>query len=142
MAKAARKDVAFKSLTEPLLNGNIVLDSDWLDTKSVMVYVTLIIACCAIFACIFLFCKIKKLATALVVLQRVVNVNSDQLPSFIYENVDKQLEVEDSINNTFLSEFQWIHGFSALAVLIFIIIIISFVIIFYSRKKMRNNSLS
>lgn len=84
----------------------------------------------------------QKLATAVVVLQRVVNVNSDQLPSFIYENVDKQLEVEDSINNTFLSEFQWIHGFSALAVLIFIIIIISFVIIFYSRKKMRNNSLS
>lgn len=36
LAKAARKDaVAFKSLTEPLLNGNIVLDSDWLDTKSV-----------------------------------------------------------------------------------------------------------
>lgn len=35
LAKAARKDVAFKSLTETLLNGNIVLDSDWLDTKSV-----------------------------------------------------------------------------------------------------------
>lgn len=61
LTKAARKDaVAFKSLTEPLLNGNIVLDSDWLDTKSVMVYVTMIIACCAIFACIFLFCKIKS----------------------------------------------------------------------------------
>lgn len=142
LAKAAKKDaVAFRSLTEPLLNGDIVLDTDWLDTRSVMLYVTMISAILATIGCILLFCKIKKLATALAVLQNVVNVNSDELPSFIYENVDKKLESQDNVNESILSEFKWIHGFLALAVLIFIILIIIFVMIFCSRKRNRETTL-
>lgn len=142
LAQAAKKDsVAFKSLSEPLLNGDIVLDTDWLDTKSVILYTTLITTICATIGCIFLFCKIRKLATALLVLQRVVNAHSDELPSFIYENLDKQIESEDSFTDSLLSEFHWVHAFILLGVIIFIILIILFVLIYCSAKKNKGTTL-
>lgn len=95
----------------------------------------MISAILATIGCILLFCRIKKLATALAVLQNVVNVNSDELPSFIYENVDKKLEPQDNVKESILSEFKWIHGVLALAVLIFIILIIIFFYDFLFKKE-------
>ena len=123
------------------MNGDIVLDTDWLDTKSVILYTTLITTICATIGCIFLFCKIRKLATALLVLQRVVNAHSDELPSFIYENLDKQIESEDSFTDSLLSEFHWVHAFILLGVIIFIILIILFVLIYCSAKKNKGTTL-
>lgn len=69
MVKVVKKDVVvFKFFIELFLNGDIVLDFDWLDIKFVMLYVIMIIVCCVIFVCIFLFCKIRKLVIVFVVL--------------------------------------------------------------------------
>ena len=42
MAKAAKKDEQiFKTLTEPLLTGDITLNKEWPDTNAVLVFVAL-----------------------------------------------------------------------------------------------------
>lgn len=75
IAKAAKQDtMTFKSLEEPLLDGNIYLDSDYFDTKSIMLYVTIAGTVVSVIMCIVLIIQLRQMAAALIVLQRVVSV--------------------------------------------------------------------
>lgn len=88
--------MAFKSLEKPLLDGKIYLDSDYFDTKSVMLYVTIAGTVVSILMCFVLIIKLRQMAAALIILQRVVSVKSldTKVPSFIYENLDKKIETD------------------------------------------------
>lgn len=145
LANAAKKDqIAFKSLAEPLLDGQIFLDSDYFDTKSILLYATLTGTVISIIASVIMMLKLRKLATALIVLQRVASVKSFEstdLPSFIYENLDKQIETDTDIKNSFFSEFGWIQASVALAIIVLIILIIIIVLLLFLLKRQKETIL-
>lgn len=144
IAKAAKQDtMAFKSLEEPLLEGKIYLDSDYFDTKSVMLYVTIAGTVVSILMCIVLIIKLRQMAAALIILQRVVSVKSldTKLPSFIYENLDKKIETDTAIQNTFFSEFGWIQASVAIGIIVFIILLIILTLLICIRKRQKGTTL-
>ncbi|XP_062595131.1 uncharacterized protein LOC134256510 [Saccostrea cucullata] len=144
IAKAAKQDsVAFKSLEEPLLDGQIFLDSDYFDTKSILLYVTVTGTVVSIIICVILIIKLRQLAAALIVLQRVVSVKSlkSELPSFIYENLDKKIETDTEIQNTFFSEFGWIQASVAIGIIVFVVLIIILILLICLRKRQKGTTL-
>ena len=77
LVNAAKKDqIAFKSLAESLLDGQIFLDSDYFDTKFILLYATLTSTVISIIASVIMMLTLRKIATALIVLQRVASVES------------------------------------------------------------------
>lgn len=87
MVKAAEKDeLVFQSLTEPLLEGNIQINSSWPSVSDIIDFVALAISIIAIFGVIFQFLKVRKLLAIIAILQSIAPVKSEpQIPSFIYK---------------------------------------------------------
>jgi hypothetical protein len=85
MARAARKDERiFKTLTEPLLTGDIQLQSEWPDINAIFIFISLRIGIFLFFICAYLFFKVRKMAIAMFILQQVSQAKSQEVPSFIY----------------------------------------------------------
>lgn len=62
MVKAAKKDeLVFQSLTEPLIEGNIQINSSWPSVSDIIDFVAFAISSIAIFGVIFTFLKVRKL---------------------------------------------------------------------------------
>ncbi|KAK3097873.1 hypothetical protein FSP39_014042 [Pinctada imbricata] len=90
IAKAVKNDQKiFKTLSEPLLDGVISISADWPDLNAILAFSSLGAATLALFLCTFMFCKMRKMATALYILQQVQTVTSSTVPSFIYRNEEK-----------------------------------------------------
>lgn len=89
MVNVAKKDqVIFKSLAEPLLEGNIAIDSSCPTVSDIVDFVALGIAILAILAFIFMFFKVRKILAIISILQQVKQVKSESaLPSFVYINL-------------------------------------------------------
>lgn len=87
IVKAAEKDeLVFQSLTEPLLEGNIQINSSWPSVSDIIDFVALAISIIAIFGVIFQFLKVRNLLAIIAILQSIPPVKSEsQIPSFIYK---------------------------------------------------------
>ena len=99
MAKAARKEsVVFRSLTEPLISGNILLEDNWPTTDNVILYVTSAVAIFSLIAFIVTFLKLRKVLLILSILQQthINKVNAATMPSFVYK-YDKTTQVPSKI---------------------------------------------
>ncbi|CAC5385208.1 unnamed protein product [Mytilus coruscus] len=113
IAVAAKKDkMIFKTLTEPLLSGDISLQSSWLDTNTIVSFCSLGIAILSLFAFAFLFCKTRKIAMTMTIMQQMSHTKSQSVPSFIYVKPTQlpQTEQDDIMNRVksfFSSEFSW-----------------------------------
>ena len=69
MAEAARNEsVVFRSLTEPLLSGDIAINQSWPTTDNIILYVTSAIAIFSLIAFIITFLKLRKVLLILTVL--------------------------------------------------------------------------
>ena len=89
MAEAARNEsVIFRSLTEPLLSGDISIDQSWPTTDKIILYATAAVAIFSLIAFIVTFLKLRKVLVILTVLQNVnINkANASTLPSLVYKN--------------------------------------------------------
>ena len=90
MAEAARyESVVFRSLTEPLLSGDIAINQTWPTTDNIILYVTsATIAIFSLVAFIISFLKLRKVLLILTVLQNVhvSKTNATTVPSLVYKN--------------------------------------------------------
>ncbi|XP_063412759.1 uncharacterized protein LOC134695439 isoform X1 [Mytilus trossulus] len=136
MSAAARNDsLIFKSLTEPLLYGQIKLQSEWPDLNAILIFVAIGIASVTFLFFIFMFLKFRRMATAILVLQQVVKSKSDSVPSFIYHKVTATPAPNDiSILEKFItSEFTWLHASVILSCLV--LVLLSVLVYFLYRRR-------
>ena len=88
MAEAARNEsVVFRSLTEPLLSGDIAINQSWPTTDNIILYVASAIAIFSLIAFIITFLKLRKVLLILTVLQNVhvSKTNASTIPSLDYK---------------------------------------------------------
>ena len=126
-AKAKNDEIIFKSLSEPMLDGQITINSDWPDFNAILIFIAGGLAVGALVAIVWMFFKIRALSGAILLLQQGKSVAafSTQLPSFIYGSVDKSTSDESYLN--FDITVQLDH---ALFILNILILVVSFIILF------------
>lgn len=138
MAAAARNDsIIFKTLTEPLLYGQIKLQSDWPDLNAILIFVALGIASFTFLIVIYIFFKFRNMATAILVLQQFAKVKSQSVPSFIYEKITQApTATEPSVIEKFItSEFSWLHASVVLSSIVLIFLTVLVCCLYRSRKS-------
>ena len=89
MAKSAKNDaMIFQSLTDPLLSGEIQIDSNWPETDDILLYCTSAIAGFCLVALILVILKLRKLMIIVSVLKSssIQQVHASTIPSFVYKN--------------------------------------------------------
>lgn len=87
MAKAAREEsVVFKSLTDPILSGDISFDDNWPSTENIILYVSSAMAAFCMIAFVLTWLKLRKVLIIVSVLQNSQGAQASTLPSFIYKN--------------------------------------------------------
>lgn len=109
VAVAKQDSVAFQSLTEPLLDGLISIDKQWPDLKACLIFATMSTAIFSTIIAFYSFCKMRKLAVALLILQQVKMVKSisTEIPSFIYKPVTSEPVVSEAVDPKLL--ISWDH---------------------------------
>lgn len=140
MALAAKKDAQiFQTLTEPLLTGDIQLQSEWPDLNAILIFITFTIGFLSFITCICLFYKVRKMATAMFILQQVSQAKSQTVPSFIYHApTTRQNSADDEtniINNFISSEFSWIHASVVLSITVLVLLVIIMIFVYKKKSK-------
>lgn len=136
MVEAAKQDtMSFQSLTEPLLDGLIDVNSNWPDTNAVMIFVTMGISILLSITVAWMFFKMRKMAMTILVLQQAQCIKSlsTEVPSLLYTAASKQAQ-SAIVQIDF--DLSWEHA-------IFLLGVINLVfIIFYNCKQTlcRNHS--
>ena len=129
MAEAAKNDEkVFQTLTEPLLSGDIELESSWFDTRTIITYVGFIMTILALLGCVYLFLKIRKLSAMLMVLQQAHLVKSVD-PNFVFKKPSTEAPI--NILEVIQEHLKWDHLIFAMTFLIVGMIIV-FAIAFYN----------
>ena len=76
----------FQNLAEPLLDGQIELDSNWPDVNGYLELISIILGGISFIGFIYTCLQFRSLQTSPMVLQQVHNIHSKPtLPSFIFE---------------------------------------------------------
>lgn len=138
MVAAAKQDeVIFKTLTEPLLDGMISLDSEWPDTNAILIFVAIGISSFATITCIFLFIKIRKMATAMLVLQQLAKAKGQDVPSFIFHKVtETPAPTKPSVFEQLLyTDFSWLHASVIMSTLVLIFLLVLICFLYRQRKS-------
>ena len=121
MAEAAKNNVqVFQSLVEPLLDGQIDIESNWPSTNDILIIVSMSASAILAVLLIHTIFKLRKLASSVLLLQQVRNIKAavTPIPSFTYTQND-ELEGEETIfSKLLLLEFTWDH-------IIFILLVVS-----------------
>lgn len=128
MAAVAKKDeVIFQSLTEPLLENQIQLSSDWPDMNDILLLGTMGVTVLLMILLFYTFFKVRKLSTALLVLQQVQQVKSlsTTVPNFIY----KPKTIAPQLSQSLSLDLKWEH---ANFVLLFFILL--FIVVYILKK--------
>jgi len=134
MVQAAKGDnIIFKSLVEPLADGEIPLSQNWPDLNATLVFVNISITVIVFLAFLWTFFRLRSLAATLVLLQQANLVKSASLPSFIFERTTTAIPQTIIISKMF-ADFSWNHASVIIEALVFIILI-SAVLLFYSRTR-------
>ena len=136
MAAAAKKEQkVFKSLAEPLIDGLIDIAPSWPTTNDIMSLVAVCVGALAIVSCIFMFCKLRKMSVALLVLQQVQNASTATVPSFVYDVPKAPVSTSEPIIDILFSEFSWAHA----SVIIGIVVIIIMSIVLWLLWRLKSN---
>ena len=87
--KAKNDEIIFKSLSEPMLDGQIAINANWPDFNAILIFISGGLAIGASLALIWMFIKIRSLTAAVALLQTAGQTKAfaTQLPSFIYKQV-------------------------------------------------------
>ncbi|XP_060564413.1 uncharacterized protein LOC132723667 [Ruditapes philippinarum] len=88
MVSLAKQDsAAFQSLTEPLIEGLINIQSNWPDLNSIFIFSTLGVTVGLVIFAIWSCLKIRKLTMAVAILNNIktVRASTSPIPSFIYK---------------------------------------------------------
>lgn len=138
MVKAAKKDeLVFQSLTEPLLEGDIKINSSWPSVSDIIDFVALGISIIAILGVIFTFLKLRKLLTVITILQTTASVKSEsQIPSFIYK-VESTPTPDPSEFDLLIQNFSWNHASVIMNAIVVLLLLFCFLYNFYLRRKNR-----
>ena len=124
--KAKNDEIIFKSLSEPMLDGQIAINSEWPDFNAILIFISGGLAVCASLALLWMFFKIRSLSAAILILQqgKAASALSTQLPSFIYKQVTESTGEVSSF--TLDITLQWDH---AIFLLNLFILAVSFIVL-------------
>lgn len=136
----------FQHLAEPLIDGEIDITPPWPSTNDILTMVAISIAVLALACSILLFCKLRKMHIALMLLQSVQQVKSEVAtnPSFnlVYNRLTTTApETAESSNSWLKDEFSLLHASVISGILCFILIIIIFMWL-YRRKYKKHTFLA
>ena len=138
MANKAKQDaVIFQSLTEPLLNGEIILDQGGLSTQDILLYATMLAVAACIFIIGFMALKLRKALIMLSVMQNVpTHVKASVVPSFRYIDTNTPAPTTE-INILEQLQLSWDHAifFITYCTLISVILMITYLICKSRSKK-------
>lgn len=111
MVQVAKKDqIIFKSLAEPLLDGNIEINSSWPSVSDIVDFVALRIAILSSVGLIFLFFKVRKLLLIVSILKQGKQAKSEsEIPSFVYKPFQPATSSPTEIEYL-LQNFSWNHA--------------------------------
>lgn len=112
--------LAFQSLSEPLLEGQLVIQPDWPDLNAVQIFVTMDTTILCSLLMLWTYFRMRKLSVAMLVLQQVKLVQSvsTEVPSFIYRQPSKSTPTQEYFKLDF--DLAWDH-------VIFILCLLNFV---------------
>ena len=115
--KAKNDEIIFKSLSEPMLDGQLAINADWPDLNAILIFISGGLAIGASLALLWMFFKIRRLAASVAILQQINRANafSTQMPSFIYQQVTKGTS-QSSFNIDIT--LQWDHAIFLLNIMI------------------------
>ena len=124
MADKAKKDeVIFKSLSEPMLDGQIPIKNNWPDFNVILVFIIGGLVVTASFVILWMFFKIRSLAAPVVILQQINQAKAfpTVLSSFIYKQVTEAASTSSlSVDMT----LKWDHALFFLNIMILAVLFI------------------
>ena len=124
MADKAKKDeVIFKSLSEPMLDGQIPINNNWPDFNAILIFICGGLVVTASFVILWMFFKIRSLAASVVILQQINQAKAfpTELPSFIYKQVTEAASTSSlSVDMT----LKWDHALFFLNIMILAVLFI------------------
>lgn len=108
--KAKIDSVIFQSLTEPLLDGQIILDQGWPTTGDMLLYITMGIAGLCLVALTFTIVKLRKVIITLNILQSTMGrAHAASAPKFHYKQIPVPTSQSD-INPFENIQLSWDQG--------------------------------
>lgn len=126
MASVAKNDaVVFKSLLDPVLDGEIQLPTTWPTTNDVITYCSLGATVVMTVLLFWIMFRVRKLSIALSVMQAAqpCKALATEIPSFIYQSVPKNTNSDQTI--TFSVNLTWEHAnFIVLVTIVFALLLI------------------
>lgn len=87
MVEIAKNDnIVFKTLAEPILDGQLAIQSDWSDFNGILALAAMCFSATTTVLLIWMFYKVKKMSAALFFLQQSRHIKAlpSTLPSFLY----------------------------------------------------------
>lgn len=133
-----KDELVFQSLTEPLLEGNIQINSSWPSVSDIIDFIALAISIIiAIFGVIFTFLKVRKLLAIIAILQSTTPLKSEsQIPSFIYKALSTPTPVPSDFD-LLIQNFSWNHASVLMNAIVVSLLLFCFLYNFYLQRKNR-----
>ena len=120
--KGKNDEIIFKALSEPLLEGELSLNTCWPDINAILIIISSTLTIGAILAIIWMYFRIRKLSMTLLMLQQMHMADAmSTLPSFIYKQVAR---TDASSTQTYFNlALSWDHAIFLLTTCILILVI-------------------
>ena len=120
--KAKNDETIFKTLSEPLLEGELSLNTSWPDINAILIFISTTLTIGSVLAITWMYFRLRKLSMTLLMLQQTQLADTmSTLPSFIYKQV-QSTDTSDS-QTYFNLTLSWNHAIFLLTTLILILII-------------------
>ena len=121
--KAKNDETIFKTLSEPLLEGELSLNTSWPDINAILIFISSTLTISSVVVMVWMYFKIQKLSMTVLMLQQMQMADAmSTLPSFIYKQVQN-----NDLSNTqtyFNLALSWNHAIFLLISLILILVIV------------------
>lgn len=121
MASAVKSNrKIFRTLAEPLIDGQILIPQSWPSTSDIMTLVSLGVTGICVVLCILLCIKVRKISTSLHILQEVQH---EKVPSFIY---NKLVTTNPSNEiSQLITEFSRRHASTVVGVIVLVLLLVA-----------------
>ncbi|XP_060591477.1 uncharacterized protein LOC132746373 [Ruditapes philippinarum] len=137
MVDLAKQDTAaFQSLTEPLLDGLIDIQSEWPNLNSILIFSTMGVTAGLFLSTVWSCIKIKKLLVTVTILKNVQTASAlptSPIPSFIYKTNPKP--TDDSSLPTIYIDLTWEHAILFVCLLHFAFVLFTVLKKHYYNRK-------
>ena len=100
MAESAkRNETIYRSLAEPLLEGDIRIESTWLDHNTIIIVTLIVATALSLIITILTGLKLRRLTQTVLIMQQVRQIKAlpTSLPAFIYKQDETKLTDETNI---------------------------------------------